>query len=172
MRTAQFLEGRPVNPEDDSYYDLPSPSDRSANVYLHCVRAILRSLRFGAHGLPLIGSGDWNDGMNLVGRHGKGESVWLAFFLCHVLDEFAKVARLRDDASFAERCETEADAIARNASSRTRGMAAGIAAHTSTTVRHSARSAMPNAKSTRSRRVGRCCPVPVTMRAHALQWTR
>ena len=103
----RFLEGRPVNAEDDSYYDLPSPSDQSANVYSHCVRAILRSLRFGAHGLPLIGSGDWNDGMNLVGRHGQGESVWLAFFLCHVLDEFAEVARLRDDALFAERCETE-----------------------------------------------------------------
>ncbi len=103
----QFLEGRPVNTEDDSYYDLPSPSDQSANVYSHCVRAILHSLRFGAHGLPLIGSGDWNDGMNLVGRHGKGESVWLAFFLCHVLAEFAEVARLHDDALFAERCETE-----------------------------------------------------------------
>ena len=105
--TAHFLEGRPVNAEDDSYYDLPGRSDESANVYLHCVRAILHGLRFGAHGLPLIGSGDWNDGMNLVGRHGKGESVWLAFFLCHVLGEFAKVARLRDDASFADRCETE-----------------------------------------------------------------
>ena len=105
--TAHFLEGRPVNAEDDSYYDLPGRSDESANVYLHCVRAILHGLRFGTHGLPLIGSGDWNDGMNLVGRHGKGESVWLAFFLCHVLGEFAKVARLRDDASFADRCETE-----------------------------------------------------------------
>ena len=72
------------------------------------MRAILHGLRFGAHGLPLIGSGDWNDGMNLVGRHGKGESVWLAFFLCHVLGEFAEVARSRDDQSFAERCETEA----------------------------------------------------------------
>jgi cyclic beta-1,2-glucan synthetase len=105
---AHFLEGRPVNPEDDSYYDLPGRSDESASVYQHCVRAILHGLRFGTHGLPLIGSGDWNDGMNLVGRHGKGESVWLAFFLCHVLGEFAKVARLRDDASFADRCETEA----------------------------------------------------------------
>jgi cyclic beta-1,2-glucan synthetase len=105
---AHFIEGRPVNAEDDSYYDLPSRSDESTNVYQHCVSAILHGLRFGTHGLPLIGSGDWNDGMNLVGRHGKGESVWLAFFLCHVLGEFAKVARLRDDPAFAERCETEA----------------------------------------------------------------
>ncbi len=106
--TAYFLEGRPVNAEDDSYYDLPGRSDESTNVYQHCVKAILHGLRFGTHGLPLIGSGDWNDGMNLVGRLGKGESVWLAFFLCHVLDEFAKVARLRDDTSFADRCEMEA----------------------------------------------------------------
>ena len=106
--TAHFLEGRAVNLEDDSYYDLPVTSDESASVYQHCVRAILHGLRLGTHGLPLIGSGDWNDGMNLVGRHGKGESVWLAFFLCHVLGEFAKVARLRDDLSFAGRCEAEA----------------------------------------------------------------
>ncbi len=106
--TTHFLEGRPVNAEDDSYYDLPLRSDESATVYEHCMRAILHGLRFGTHGLPLIGSGDWNDGMNLVGRRGKGESVWLAFFLCHVLGEFAKVARLRDDAPFAIRCETEA----------------------------------------------------------------
>ena len=106
--TAHFLEGRPINSEDDSYYELPARSDESTNVYQHCVRAILHGLRFGTHGLPLMGSGDWNDGMNLVGRHGKGESVWLAFFLCNVLGEFAKVARLRDDTSFADHCEKEA----------------------------------------------------------------
>jgi len=106
--TAHFLDGRPVIAEDDSYYDLPSRSDQSTNVYQHCVSALLHALRFGVHGLPLMGSGDWNDGMNLVGRHGRGESVWLAFFLFHVLGEFAKVARLRDDPSFADRCETEA----------------------------------------------------------------
>ena len=132
--TAHFLEGRPVNAEDDSYYDLPGRSDESANVYQHCVRAIEHGLRFGAHGLPLIGSGDWNDGMNLVGRHGKGESVWLAFFLYHVLGEFAKLARLRDDPSFADRCETEALQL-RQRSSSTPGMANGIAAPTSTTAR-------------------------------------
>ena len=106
--TARYLDGRPVNAEDDSYYDLPAPSDRRATIYEHCVKALLHGLRFGTHGLPLIGSGDWNDGMNLVGRHGRGESVWLGFFLCHVLVEFAKVARLRSDASFADRCDTEA----------------------------------------------------------------
>ena len=106
--TARYVEGRPVNAEDDSYYDLPGQSDHRASVYEHCVKALLHGLRFGDHGLPLIGSGDWNDGMNLVGRYGKGESVWLGFFLCHVLGEFAKVARIRDDNSFADRCEAEA----------------------------------------------------------------
>ncbi len=105
--SGHFLEGRPVNPEDDSYYDLPGRSIEAASLYQHCVRAILRGLRFGEHGLPLIGSGDWNDGMNLVGKHGKGESVWLGFFLCEVLTQFTEVARLHGDPSFAERCEGE-----------------------------------------------------------------
>ncbi|HVO70142.1 MAG TPA: hypothetical protein VMT24_08855, partial [Aggregatilineaceae bacterium] len=80
-----FVQGRPVNAEEDSYYDLPNRSPEAASLYDHCVRAILWGLRFGEHGLPLMGSGDWNDGMNLVGAHGKGESVWLGFFLYEVL---------------------------------------------------------------------------------------
>ncbi len=103
--SVHFLEGRPVNAEDDSYYDLPGRSGEAASLYQHCVRAILRGLRFGEHGLPLMGTGDWNDGMNLVGHLGKGESVWLGFFLHSVLTQFAVVARLQDDPSFAERCE-------------------------------------------------------------------
>ena len=103
-----FLEGRPVNAEDDSYYDLPRRSELAATLYEHCVRAIVHGLRFGKHGLPLMGSGDWNDGMNMVGAQGKGESVWLAFFLYEVLTQFTGLARLRGDASFAERCRTEA----------------------------------------------------------------
>jgi len=103
--TAPFLEGRMVNPEDESYYDLPGRSRESASLYEHCVRAVRYGFRFGEHGLPLIGSGDWNDGMNMVGIHGKGESVWLAFFLCEVLRQFARLARQRDDAAFAEECD-------------------------------------------------------------------
>jgi len=109
-----FVEGRPVNTEEDSYYDLPSRSEEAASLYEHCVRAILRGLRFGEHGLPLIGSGDWNDGMNIVGEHGKGESVWLGFFLYEVLMRFAEVARTRSDLSFAERCQMEAAQVRQN----------------------------------------------------------
>ena len=109
-----FLQGRPVNPYEDSYYDLPGRSEEVASLYDHCVRAILNGLKFGEHGLPLIGSGDWNDGMNLVGEHGKGESVWLGFFLYEVLMRFTEVADRRNDISFVERCQREAAELQRN----------------------------------------------------------
>lgn len=109
-----FVEGRPVNAEEDSYYDLPSRSEEAASLYEHCVRAILRGLRFGEHGLPLIGSGDWNDGMNMVGQQGKGESIWLGFFLYDVLMRFTEVARRHGDVSFVERCQREAAQLRRN----------------------------------------------------------
>jgi len=102
-----FLEGRPVNPEDDSYYDLPARSADVASLYEHCVRAIRQALHFGEHGLPLIGSGDWNDGMNLVGIGGKGESVWLGFFLCEVLRQFAELAAARGDPAVADLCQEQ-----------------------------------------------------------------
>ena len=109
-----FVQGRAVKADEDSYYDLPGRSEEAASLYEHCVRAILNSLKFGEHGLPLIGSGDWNDGMNLVGEHGKGESVWLGFFLHEVLRCFTEVARTHGDVSFAEHCEREAARLRNN----------------------------------------------------------
>ncbi len=109
-----FLEGQLVNPTEDSYYDLPGRSDEVASLYQHCVRAIHRGLRFGIHGLPLIGTGDWNDGMNLVGNEGKGESVWLGFFLYEVLMQFSKIAKLNNDQQFTDRCLKEADNLKGN----------------------------------------------------------
>ena len=109
-----FLDGRAVNPEDDSYYDLPARSSESASLYQHCVRAIERGAGVGEHGLPLIGSGDWNDGMDQVGAKGRGESVWLAFFRHDVLDRFAGVARGYGDAAFADQCLREAAELRRN----------------------------------------------------------
>ena len=103
-----FLAGRPVNADEDSYYDLPGRSEETASLYDHCVRSIERGLRFGERGLPLMGTGDWNDGMNRVGERGKGESVWLGFFLYEVLICFSEVARLQGNVSFAEFCQTEA----------------------------------------------------------------
>ena len=112
--SSNFLEGRPVNPEDDSYYDLPIRSGEVASLYEHCVRAIRHGLRFGAHGLPLIGSGDWNDGMSRVGIEGRGESVWLGFFLHEVLRQFSGVATRQGDPIFAELCLGEAARLHQN----------------------------------------------------------
>jgi cellobiose phosphorylase len=103
-----FLDGRVLADDEESYYDLPTVSNDVASLYDHCVRAIEHGLRFGVHGIPLMGSGDWNDGMNLVGALGKGESVWLGFFLYAVLTQFAELARLRGDVGFAARCDAEA----------------------------------------------------------------
>ena len=109
-----FIEGRPVKPEEESYYDLPNRSEESATLYEHCVRAINHGLRFGEHGLPLIGCGDWNDGMNRIGFQGRGESVWLGFFLYTVLVQFTKVARLHGDSDFADRCLSQAAVLQEN----------------------------------------------------------
>lgn len=110
----RFLQGRSVHEDEDSYYDLPGRSEEVASLYQHCTRAILNGLRVGVHGLPLIGSGDWNDGMDRVGEHGAGESIWLGFFLYEVRTRFAEVARLHGDTSFAERCLKEADELRGN----------------------------------------------------------
>lgn len=111
QESVAFLQGRALNPEEDSYYDLPAVTHERATLYEHCVRAIRRGLRKGLHGLPLMGSGDWNDGMNLVGIQGQGESVWLAFFLWDTLQRFAPLARALGDAGFADQCQTEADLL-------------------------------------------------------------
>jgi len=105
---ASYIEGRTLHPGEESYYDLPQSAGLRETLYQHCVRAIERSIaQRGAHGLPLIGGGDWNDGMNRVGEQGRGESVWLGFFSCEVLARFAEVARLQQDEAFALRCESE-----------------------------------------------------------------
>jgi cellobiose phosphorylase len=109
-----FLQGRALKAGEESYYDLPKESPEKAGLYQHCVRAVERGLSFGAHGLPLMGSGDWNDGMNLVGASGRGESVWLGFFLCAVLTQFGEVARRRGDLAFAQRCRSETSRLRQN----------------------------------------------------------
>ena len=87
--TVPFIEAPLLTDEQVENYLEPAVSSESATVLEHCARAIDRSLTFGKHGLPLMGSGDWNDGMNRVGVEGKGESVWLGWFLCAVLNGFA-----------------------------------------------------------------------------------
>ena len=92
-----FLAGGQIPDGAEDLYETPAVSEQRATIYEHAARAIDRSLRSGAHGLPLFGSGDWNDGMNRVGSGGRGESVWLAWFLCSVVDSFLPLAVARDD---------------------------------------------------------------------------
>ncbi|MEO8038421.1 MAG: glucoamylase family protein [Betaproteobacteria bacterium] len=98
-----FLDGEPIPPGAEDAYFVPTVSTRSATVYEHCALAIDRSLAVGVHGLPLMGTGDWNDGMNRVGHEGRGESVWLAWFLCRLVADFAPIAERRDDRARANR---------------------------------------------------------------------
>lgn len=106
-----FIEGRLLNTHEESYYDLPIISQQKTSLYNHCKLAIVKSLERGVHGLPLMGSGDWNDGMNMVGIEGKGESVWLAFFLYDILKRFEPVAHRMKDADFARLCTEHSEKL-------------------------------------------------------------
>jgi cellobiose phosphorylase len=103
-----FLEAPLLKEGEASCYALPKTAQQAESLYEHCRRAVNNGLRFGTHGVPLMGAGDWNDGMNLVGAAGKGESVWLGFFLYAVLTQFSELAKRRGDALFASRCAAEA----------------------------------------------------------------
>jgi cellobiose phosphorylase len=110
-----YVEGRQVNHDEESYYDLPLRSHLREDLYGHCRRALQRGMRLlGERGLPLMATGDWNDGMNRVGEGGRGESVWLGFFLFATLERFADVADGRGDAAFAQTCRSHAAALQAN----------------------------------------------------------
>jgi len=107
-----FLDAAPLAPDAQEAYIQPRVSAERGSLFDHCGRAIDKGLTAGAHGLPLFGSGDWNDGMNRVGREGRGESTWLGFFLYGVLGEFAPLCDERGDAARAERYRREAARLA------------------------------------------------------------
>jgi cyclic beta-1,2-glucan synthetase len=92
-----FLEGQMLRVGEHDAFFQPAIFDEQGTLFEHCARALDQSLALGRHGLPLIGTGDWNDGMNRVGEEGKGESIWLAWFLCATLTGFARLADVRDD---------------------------------------------------------------------------
>lgn len=111
----RFVEGRQVNADEESYYDLPIVSGLQQSFYDHCALALRRGTDLvGARGLPLIGTGDWNDGMNRVGEAGQGESVWLGFFLFDALTRFAEVASARGDEPFAAYCVESSQRLREN----------------------------------------------------------
>jgi cyclic beta-1,2-glucan synthetase len=111
--TVSYLEGPALRPDQTDAYFQPERSPGSASLFDHCAAALDRSLEVGAHGLPLIGSGDWNDGMNRVGDKGRGESVWLGWFLYAVLTAFAPIAEARGERPRAARWRTHLKALRR-----------------------------------------------------------
>ena len=111
--TVPYLEGPALRPDQADAYFQPERSPDSASLFEHCAAALDRSLAVGAHGLPLIGSGDWNDGMNRVGHEGRGESVWLGWFLHTVLAAFAPIAEARRERPRAERWRAHMKALRR-----------------------------------------------------------
>jgi cyclic beta-1,2-glucan synthetase len=107
-----FLEAPALAPEAQDAYAQPRASTEEGSLFEHCARAIDRGLTSGAHGLPLMGGGDWNDGMNRVGRGGRGESVWLGFFLHAVLSDFAPLCAARGETARSDRYRGEAARLA------------------------------------------------------------
>jgi cyclic beta-1,2-glucan synthetase len=106
-----FLRAPVLRPEQEEDYGLPETTEEKATLYEHCVRAVEHGLRFGAHGLPLMGTGDWNDGMNRVGAQGKGESVWNGWFLLSILHSFARLSERRGDSDRALRYRGQAEQL-------------------------------------------------------------
>jgi cellobiose phosphorylase len=106
-----FLKSPVLRPDQEEDFNLPGVSGQTGTVYEHCVRALQQGYRLGPHGLPLMGTGDWNDGMNKVGAGGKGESVWNGWFFVAVLKGFAELAERRGDTPRAAWCRERAEAL-------------------------------------------------------------
>lgn len=106
-----FIVSPPLEDEEEERYEVPPASQESGTVYEHCCRALDRGLRLGSHGLPLMGTGDWNDGMNRVGAEGKGESVWNGWFFLTVLGSFAAIASAMADDERAKWCKERAETL-------------------------------------------------------------
>ena len=100
-----YLQGQILEPNQDERYDKYSESKEQGSIYKHCIKAIEKSLNFGENGLPKIGSGDWNDGFSTVGNKGKGESVWLGFFLYYILNKFIPICREKGEEELTQKYE-------------------------------------------------------------------
>lgn len=109
-----YLKGELLKENEDEKYDLFEESQIKNSIYEHCIKSIEKSLNFGEHGLPKIGSGDWNDGFSTVGNKGKGESVWLGFFLYYILDKFIPICTEKNDLNLANKYQIAKDALRHN----------------------------------------------------------
>ncbi len=108
---ASFLEERELKPDEDDLFNSPRSTTETASIYEHCVRALTRGTTAGPKGIPKMGTGDWNDGMNRVGKDGVGESIWLGWFLARTLKDFEPIARARGDKARAETCRADAERV-------------------------------------------------------------
>src|SRR4030095_5773413 len=106
-----FLEGPPLRDDEQDSFFKPMVAEEHATLFEHCARALDGSLSVGGHGLPLFGTGDWNDGMNRVGVEGKGESIWLGWFLFSALSRFATLAERRGDRARAQAWRRHAEGL-------------------------------------------------------------
>ncbi len=156
--TLGFLTGQMLEPGEHDAFFLPGASDVTASLYEHCARALDSSLAVGAHGAPLIGGGDWNDGMNRVGEEGRGESVWLGWLLHAALTAFARIADERGEAQAGVEVASARARHRRGPGTGGVGRRCGTGAAGSTTARRSARPPTRSAASTPSPSPGRCFP--------------
>jgi cellobiose phosphorylase len=106
-----YLKSPVLRPDQEEEYNVPAASTETGSIYEHCVRTLEHGYRLGPHGLPLMGTGDWNDGMNKVGAHGRGESVWNGWFILTVLKAFAELANRRGDTARAAWCRERAESL-------------------------------------------------------------
>ena len=150
-----FLKSPVLRPDQEEDFNRPELSEQSGTVYEHCLRALEHGYRTGPHGLPLMGTGDWNDGMNRVGAEGKGESVWNGWFFVTVLNSFATSGRAAGPGGPMRAGAGNEPRRCGWPSRRMPGTAPGIAGRTSTTARPSDPPRTRNARSTRSLRPGR-----------------
>ncbi len=97
IKEIEFVDDEELKANEDERYIKPKITDKKASLYDHCILAIERALKFGSHGIPLIGSGDWNDGMNAIGTEGKGESIWLGWFLYAIINRIIPIAEALGD---------------------------------------------------------------------------
>ncbi|MCY6356795.1 GH36-type glycosyl hydrolase domain-containing protein [Clostridium sp. ZS2-4] len=111
---AYYLEDKPLAEGEDERYTISKRSDKKGSIYEHCIKAIERGLKFGPHNIPLMGSGDWNDGMSEIGNKGKGESVWLGWFLYSILDDFKEICKVKGDEYRVQRYDEMKDFIQEN----------------------------------------------------------
>ena len=100
-----YLKGDLLKIDEDEKYEIYKSSDKKGTIYEHCNKAIAKSLNFGENDLPKIGAGDWNDGFSTVGNKGKGESVWLGFFLYYILGRWIPICREKGDIVLSEKYE-------------------------------------------------------------------